>query len=119
MRRGFSEDAAHQIEAIGAAMQRERRLLAVFLRQCPHHRRADVGRIAQDQVVTPAGEFFEQVGADQSQALRHPVFAHIAPRHGECRSGNIDAVNLRPGKCVCGDNGKAAGSCTQIEYRPW
>jgi len=62
--RGFSEDAAYQVEAIAAAMQRERRFLAVFRRQSPHHRFAHVRWIAQDQVVTLIGEAVEQVGTD-------------------------------------------------------
>ncbi len=115
MRCRYRQDAAHEIQAISAAVQRQHRLLAIFRRQCPHHRLAYVGWIAQDQVVTSAGETGEQIGADQLQALRQLVFAHIAPCHGKRRTGDVDAIDLCTREGVRGNDGKAAGAGAQIQ----
>jgi len=116
MCRRFSEDAAHEIQAISTAMQRERRFLAIFLRQCPHHRFAHVRRITQDQVVTFAGETIEQIRANQLQASRQLMFTHIAARNREGWGGDVDAIDPCARESMRGDYSEAARSGAEIQY---
>jgi len=117
VRRGFSKDAADQIQSVGTTVQRECRLPEIFGRQGPHHRFAHVRRIAEDDIVTFAGEPAEQVGAHQPHALHQLVLAHIAARNRQRRIGNIDAIDLCARKGMRGNDGKAAGTRAQIQYR--
>jgi len=108
MRGGLMQDAAYQVESVSPAMQCERGLVPVFRRQPGHHRFAHIRRIGEDQVVAFSGKAGEQVGAEQADALCQCVPAHIAARHGECSSGNIDGIDPRMRKRMRGYDRQAA-----------
>jgi len=117
MCRRLAQDAAHQVQTIGAAMQRERRLMAIFRGQRAHYRFTHVRGIGQDQVVAFAGEAAEQVRGDQLHALDQPVLAYVAPRDRQRGGGDVDAGDLRARKRMRGDDGEAAGTGAQIQDR--
>jgi len=83
MIRRFRENPPHQVQSVTAAVQRQFRFMPVFGGQAPHRGIADVGRIAEDQFITPARQRREQVGAQQAQAGAQPVVADVAPRNRE------------------------------------
>ena len=58
---GFGEDAAHQIEAVGAARVGNGRLGGIFRRKRRQRLGADVRRIGQDEIVAPAGMRREEI----------------------------------------------------------
>jgi len=61
VRGGFIQDSPHQIQTIVAAGQRHYGFMAEFRRQCTHGADPDIGRIAQDEVVTPILQCAEQI----------------------------------------------------------
>jgi hypothetical protein len=68
VRRRFSDDAAHQIEPVASARERERGLPAIFGGQRAHHGFADVRRIGHDQVVALVRQSAEQIRLDEHHA---------------------------------------------------
>jgi hypothetical protein len=84
VRGGLSQDAAHQVQSVAAAVQCQLRFVAEFRRQSAHHRCTHVGRIGKNQVIAFSGQGVEQIGADQSYPLCQAVGTDVAARNSQC-----------------------------------
>ena len=80
---GLGEDAAHQIEPVGAAGVGNARLGRILGREGRQRLGADVGRIGQDEIVAPAGVRREQIRLHERDALSQAVVAHVALGDGK------------------------------------
>src|SRR6266550_8184120 len=92
---GLLQDAADDIEPVGAAIERELRLGAAFARQALHALRVDIGRVGNDQVVTDLAEGFEQIAPTQCHALLKTVVGDIACGDIECVLGDVHRIDPR------------------------
>jgi len=96
--------------------ERHFRFVAVFRGQAAHRGGADIGWIAEDQVVGFSGDGRKEVRVQQPYAVLQPVFADIAPGHGQRVRRQIHAIHGSAGPGVRGNNGQAAGAGAQVEY---
>jgi hypothetical protein len=78
MPRRLSQDAAHQIEPVVARGQRQARLVTVLGWQARHAARIDIGRVAEDEIVAPAGEGLEEIAAMERDAVVQAMRLDVA-----------------------------------------
>jgi len=78
----LGQDAPHDVEAVAAAGQRQRRLVAIFRRQLRHGGARDIGRIGEHQIVGPLGQRFEQIPLVKADPMRQAVVIDIRRQPG-------------------------------------
>ena len=113
---GLFDDAGDDVDAVAAAVERERRLVAAFRRQRRHALGVDIGRIGDDEVVALVRDRREEIAAQEGDALAEPVLAHIARRDFEGIRRNIDGIDGGVGKAHRGEHGERARSGAEIEH---
>ena len=91
---GFAEDAAVEVEPVGAAIDRQVRLVfGNCSPQDPDPTGRDVGGVRDDHIERPvggeAGDRLEQVALGKGHAVGDAVTTGISPRHGQARGADI------------------------------
>ena len=116
MRARRAEDRPHRIESVDARGQAEPRLVAVFARQRAHLRAPDVGRIADDDIVTAARD------ARRNDPIAAPGRAPPSPsrrtlrRHTASASvGDVDRIDARARKGPRARERDRAGAGADVE----
>jgi hypothetical protein len=110
-----TQDAPHQIHAVGAAGQRQRGLGAVLGRQRRHALAVDVGRVADDQVVGALGRI-QQIRLEETDARAELVLVDVDARHRECVAGDVAGIDADLGVGHRGDHRQAAVAGAQVEH---
>ena len=99
------ENRSHRIQAIAARCQAQPRLVPVFARQRAHLGAPDIGRVADDDIVTAARHSAEIIGSQHIDLFHQSQSAHVAPANLQCGCRDIDGIDLRLGKNL------SAGQC--------
>src|SRR5258708_6373140 len=113
---GLVQDAADDIEAVGAAVEGEFWLGAAFARQLGHALRVDIGWIGDDQVVTPPAEWGEQVAPMQGYDVVKSIVGDVSFGDVERARGNIYRVDARIGKIPARQDREAARAGAEGEH---
>jgi hypothetical protein len=69
MLRGLRDDAAHEVEPVASAGERERRFFSIFGRQLVHRSVGDVRRVRENHVVATAFELPIQIRFHECDAI--------------------------------------------------
>ena len=113
----LGQDAAHDLEPIGAAVVGDPRLGRIFGRKGRQRLGADVGRIGDNEVVALAGVGGEQIGAQQRNALLQSIVAHIALGDGERILRDVARIDRRIRERQGRQNGQATRPRAKIQDR--
>ncbi len=113
-RRG-AQQAAHEVHAVGAASERQRRFRQVLGRQRGHAAGIDVRRIAQDQVPRP-GQRRQAVRFDQRDAIVELMARHIDGCNLERFGRDVGCGDLHVRVGQGGQDGEAAVAGAQVEH---
>ena len=111
------QDAPHHVESIAPGGECQGRFVSVFGGQGLHRRRRDIGRVADDQVVTAPLGLGEEVGLDGMHAVFEAVVGNVAARDFKRFRRDVDGVDRGIGKGVGHDDGQAARAGAQVERR--
>ena len=116
IRAGLVDNPPHDIDAVAAAVERQRRLVPAFRRQAAHALCIDIGRIGHDQVVAPALEPREQIALHEMHAAAQAMHRNVLARHRQRVRRKIGGIDARLRESLRRQNGDAAGPGAQVEH---
>ena len=112
----LAQNSTHDIQAIVTGAQRQRRLMAEFLRHVGEIEGIHVGRIGDDQVIALARHTREQVRLHGDDTPCHVVTFDVATRDFQRLAADIDQVDLGGRHHQRGGDTDAAGTGAHVQH---
>src|ERR1700693_1101935 len=114
----IAQNDPNRVESPAPGREGDPRLVPVLGGQRKKLPCADIGRVADDDIVAPAAKRAEMIGLEQTHSVREPVPMHVAARDLKRRCAQLERINARARECVRAGDRDASGAGAHVEHAP-